>query len=377
MTSQALPLPARPTMLNPVVDFLAVGGLSLLVFLPLLLTGQTALLVAGAGIQAFVGTVINMPHFMASYRIVYRSKEMILKHKWATIFVPAIMVVYLAFAIVESQRDPWMLIVFGWVASGYLAWHYTGQAWGMMASYSHLAGRPFDATERLLIRGSLRILLAFHVAWAAVGALRDPTPVMPFYRILGWASVGGFVLGAYGLVRMWRRTGALPATNSLVAWLAIFAWYAVMGREPKALFWVQIAHAVQYLVFPVRVEINRTEGELAAPKRREAETARPWWRSVWAHMLFYAVALLAVSVAITAGVPLASMAIIGRMFGEEATRSAPILLLLFINIHHYFTDGVIWKISNPEVRRELFAHVPRGAGGDKGGPGKPGGARKT
>jgi hypothetical protein len=32
---------------------------------------------------------------------------------------------------------------------------------------------------------------------------------------------------------------------------------------------------------------------------------------------------------------------------------------MFINIHHYFTDGVIWKISNPEVRKELFAHVPR------------------
>ena len=37
----------------------------------------------------------------------------------------------------------------------------------------------------------------------------------------------------------------------------------------------------------------------------------------------------------------------------------PVLVLMFINIHHYFTDGVIWKISNPEVRKELFAHVPR------------------
>jgi len=33
---------------------------------------------------------------------------------------------------------------------------------------------------------------------------------------------------------------------------------------------------------------------------------------------------------------------------------------MFINIHHYFTDGVIWKISNPEVRKELFAHVQPG-----------------
>jgi uncharacterized Tic20 family protein len=33
-----------------------------------------------------------------------------------------------------------------------------------------------------------------------------------------------------------------------------------------------------------------------------------------------------------------------------------VLILTFINIHHYFTDGVIWHISNPEVRKELFAH---------------------
>jgi hypothetical protein len=30
---------------------------------------------------------------------------------------------------------------------------------------------------------------------------------------------------------------------------------------------------------------------------------------------------------------------------------------MFINIHHYFTDGVLWKISNPEVRAQLFAHA--------------------
>ena len=50
-------------------------------------------------------------------------------------------------------------------------------------------------------------------------------------------------------------------------------------------------------------------------------------------------------------------------------RAAPVLILMFINIHHYFTDGVIWKISNPEVRRDLFAHVqPRGAGAPAGAP---------
>ena len=51
------------------------------------------------------------------------------------------------------------------------------------------------------------------------------------------------------------------------------------------------------------------------------------------------------------------MGVVGNLFGEEPGRAAPILLLMFINIHHYFTDGVIWKISNAEVRRDLFAHV--------------------
>ena len=31
--------------------------------------------------------------------------------------------------------------------------------------------------------------------------------------------------------------------------------------------------------------------------------------------------------------------------------------VLLINIHHFFTDGALWKLRNPEVRRELFAHT--------------------
>ena len=33
------------------------------------------------------------------------------------------------------------------------------------------------------------------------------------------------------------------------------------------------------------------------------------------------------------------------------------LLAVIVNIHHYFVDGAIWKISNPKVRQDLFAHL--------------------
>jgi hypothetical protein len=158
------------------------------------------------------------------------------------------------------------------------------------------------------------------------------------------------MLGATGIFKMWKRTGRLPPARALVAWFAIFVWYAVMARDPKALFWIQIAHAIQYLAFPLRVEINRTAD---APQSSPGRLAR--------HMVVYAVVLLGVSLLISLVVPASAMSIVGNMFGEEPGKAAPILILMIINIHHYFTDGVIWKISNPEVRQELFAHVRRAA----------------
>jgi hypothetical protein len=337
-------------VLSPVVDLLCVGGLSLIIFVPLLLSGRSDLVIIGAGTQAWLATMINMPHFMASYRIVYRSREMILRHKWASIYVPAILLAYLLAAIWEAQYSQTLVIILITVSSAYLAWHYTGQVWGMMASFAYLDGITFEKSEGFLIRTSLRILLVWHLTWFLFTQLRNHDAVRPAYLLVSAGTAVAFVLGLIGLIRMHRRTGKLPPLRALVAWLAIFAWYAMMARDPKALFWVQIAHAIQYLSFPIRVEINRTK---AISARDVARVGR--------HMAVYGVGLLAVSYLMAQVVPASAMGAIGNIFGEEPGKAAPILILMFINIHHYFTDGVVWKISNPEVRRELFAHVARPA----------------
>ncbi len=355
-TAASTPLPPAPataprnltskrSIISPVVDFLCVGGLSLLVMVPLLLTGRTDLVLIGAGAQAWIATLINMPHFMASYRLVYGSRASILKHRWAAIYLPALMLAYVAIAIWQAQESQWMVIVLITVSSVYLAWHYTGQVWGMMASFAFLERTPFDRTERTLIRTSLRILLTWHLAWFLYTQLRDPSRVIWVYQVASAATLVAVALGITGLVHMRRRTGRRPPLLAIVAWVALFAWYAVMARDPKALFWVQIAHAIQYLAFPVRMELNHSATPSASPAR------------VATHMALYGVGLLAVSVLVGQVVPVSLMGVIGDAFGEEPGRAAPILILMFINIHHYFTDGVLWKISNPDVRQQLFAHV--------------------
>ena len=322
----------------------------MIVFVPMLLSGSTDLVFIGAGAQAWLATLIYMPHFLASYRIVYRSREMILKHKGASIYLPALLLAYSFAAVLEARYSQVLVIMFVTIASGYLAWHYTGQVWGMMASFAYLEGVRFEPSERLLVRTSLRILLAWHVSWFLYTQLKNPTTVRPLYMLMSAGTAVAFALGAIGLAKMRQRTGKLPPMRALVAWLAIFVWYAVMARDPKALFWIQIAHAVQYLSFPIRVELNRTEQSSAARGARVA-----------GHMIIYGVSLLGLSYLAAQVLPAAVMSTVGNMFGEQPARVAPILILMFINIHHYFTDGVIWKIGNPEVRRELFAHVDTGA----------------
>jgi hypothetical protein len=314
----------------------------------LLATGRSDLLMIGAGAQAWIATLINMPHFMASYRLVYRSRETILKHKWASIYVPLILIVYIAIALWEAQESPVFVVVLVSVSSAYLAWHYTGQVWGMMASYTYLGGAGFEKIERTLIRSGLRILLVWHVTWFFYTQLRDPGRVRPLYMLVSAGTLLAFGLGLAGLIRMKRRIGKFPPARALVAWVAIFVWYAVVARDPKALFWIQIAHALQYLAFPIRVEINRTV------KAHAQGAAR-----LGLHMAIYGAVLLGASYLIAQVVPASAMSVVGNIFGEEPGKVAPVVILMFINIHHYFTDGVIWKISNPEVRKELFAHVPR------------------
>src|SRR5882672_3249062 len=118
---------APASILSPVLDLLLVGGLSLIVFVPLLLSGRSDLVIIGAGAQAWVATAINMPHFMASYRMIYRSREMIMRHRWASMYVPAILLVAILLAVWEAQVSTVGVVIIVTVSSAYLAWHYTGQ----------------------------------------------------------------------------------------------------------------------------------------------------------------------------------------------------------------------------------------------------------
>ncbi len=345
----------RAAIATPAADALMTGGLSIL--------GMGAILVALLVFGARVGFVdgdwiaitilVNSTHFMASYRLLYVSKSEVLANRWSAIYVPVLLVgIYLFAAFGTERARTFDVLVF--LSSIYLAWHYTGQAWGMVATFGHIVGIRFASWERLCIRAGMRALLALHVLFALSGRLPPSAWIAParyvalYNGLFGLVCAGaalGLVAGALAYGSAHRRHGRLPI-RCVLPWLALFFWYPFWYFVPGGFLWVQLSHALQYLPFPLRVDANRYA---AAAPRTPLEQRR---RALLGYL-----GLVVAGAAILNGAPLAA-----HLFGEGwySSPDARVLFIAFTNcvaIHHYFIDGAVWKLRNEKVRQELFRHL--------------------
>ncbi len=349
-------------IIAPWFDAIAVGGASILLLclwrvLDLDLTSPGAL-----ARFYFINFLLNAPHFMASYKLLYGSRERVRTYPGVAFFVPAFLLLFIIIGLVlYRQNRVFLEAVFGASVIS-LSWHYTAQTWGMMASFAFLENTPFARRERLLIRTNLWTIAAFHVVWAVVVMRRmfEPRAGMAaaepllsaataqgLYHTVGVIALASGALGLLGLVLLGLRTRRVPAARVIIPWAAVQFWYVFLFREPSegALFWVQNVHALQYFIFPWRVELNRMARSGAA-RGYTAMTVRS--------LLYYAM-VVGAGLLLMGGLPW-----LAKNYGSSiGLVGLPLSLtvLSFFNLHHYFIDGVIWKIRNPVVRRDLFGHL--------------------
>jgi hypothetical protein len=358
---------SRPAITTYTWDVLLSGGLSILFLVPLSAIGNS--FTEGVLTKDFLllSIFINYPHFLLSYRLIYRGPESIVKHPWATVYIPACLIFAVLFATFVSPWNSVPVLLMAFVGQFYLAWHYTGQAFGMVSAFAILDGFRFSPLERKLLLLNVRVLLVWHISWLLEREGDLPpwlsTTFDLLYQTVSFAAAFSMLLGLASFYLCWKRSGRAPTLRMIVPWLALYIWYATLARYSAAIFWIQIFHAIQYISFPLRVEGNRRakrdrlgeEGNLRGPIKRQLFFY--FCALIIFTVVFFSLGLKAVADFLD-GVftpffftdwvgPLA----IGGIFVKA--------FLAAFNVHHYVIDGVAWKLKDASVKRELFSHIPK------------------
>jgi len=390
----------NPSIHSPFIDGLCVGGLSILVITGFLIfvawnpevvsrlkpgqrgisatepaseeVAETKSLVQAddSGIDnlllmLWLTVLLNNPHFMSSYRLLYRSREQVMRYRWSSMYMPLFLLAAAGFVLVgqmevldpagrASQLASWMLDLLGAVAALYLAWHYNGQAWGMTASFLYMAGIRVNQYERRCIRSAYWSLTAFHVVWALslsplAGRLNrllgSPDGMRQMMDAVAVLSLLMIPVGIHGFWRVSGRTGKRIPACALLPWVAIYFWYGLIWFHDYALIFLQLSHSLQYLCFTSRVEVN------LARRRSSGSGSKILGVSISVGLLYL--------VLLGSGWLVFELASFVPMTTpqEKMLQVGLGLLAVIVNIHHYFVDGAIWKISNPKVRQDLFAHL--------------------
>ncbi|HPG25422.1 MAG TPA: hypothetical protein PLW10_07295 [Myxococcota bacterium] len=356
----------RAAITTPFWDAFLSGGLALVGMSLVLLWVATGHAAAIDPERFFALTIlINTPHFLVSYRVLYASRARIRAHPWASLVVPAGLVATLVFVATTERPGP---IVSSLVLAGsiYLAWHYAGQTWGMVATFARLEGVRFTDLERAGLRAGPRALIALHVLFALTGRFPPRSWIDPATWVAGFTfgfqlvlvvAVVTCGLGIACLVTARRRHGRMPA-RVVLPWASLFVWYPFWYFVPGGFFFVQLSHALQYLAFPLRVEVNRFAS---------TQTRTPGQRRV--HAIASYVVLVGVGAVVLHGPPLAAHAFGEGWYSTPWARTLLLALTSCVGLHHYFVDGAIWKLRDADVREMLFSHLDEQAVG--GGPDQP------
>ena len=245
----------------------------------------------------------------------------------------------------------------------YLLWspfHFSGQTVGITMIYARRSGYRIDGWGRTALSWFVFTTFAVQSAWAELairthdvrsltgarrsyfgvdfGVLGVPTWVPTVLTVVLWTSLATF--GAYVLLQLRGDRRFIPLIVLLPAASQFIWFYAPNVGEYAAL--VPFFHSLQYLLIAWSVQLAVGLGE----RRRSPSVGY-----VVSESVRWAVINVAIGVGLFWGLPR-----IGSHFGRSLQFSSAVMLAA-IQIHHFFVDGVIWRLREPSVRSPLSSSL--------------------
>ncbi|MCP1624849.1 hypothetical protein [Pseudomonas nitroreducens] len=331
------------SLFSPKIDFLMIGGLSIFCY-PLFVLFRGQLNSADVAWWALVlAFFINGPHFLVSYQIFYISKFKLLFSDISALFVgvivPVLLIVLLIFGFVVFSKAVFVYLLYAMIFL--VGWHYVKQAYGCFVVYSGGQGVRFSSLELKAIKYSLFPLwwASYSFFFATVGdgdywGLKYQSPIdFDLQLISEVLSLGSASLMLVILLRRRILRLPLPGVVALTPLAAIYLWLAPVFNDASFLYLVPLFHSLQYLLFSGAYTRGR-----ARDTGKEKKGLLHWWGFAFcaAAIYFYL---------------LPNWLDSARGPGEISPALFMVAFLLFVNIHHYFLDSVIWRGANAEVRK--------------------------
>lgn len=368
------PKAAKPQkyLFGPVADFLMLGGSAFLI-LPVLFLVPLAYEGPVAATMVFVAYLVNYPHFAHSYQLFYRNfgrkvsgngydRSLQLRYIFAGIVVPLVMTGFFAYGAAAANTR-----LLGYATNAmffFVGWHYVKQGYGMLMVDAVLKRKFFDDRDKkvLLVNSYAVWILAWLQTNTAVTqgkyygldyyTFAAPSWITDIAMLAAVASTAATLLM---LVNRWQKNGGGLPYNGLVAYVAsLYLWILIARINPLWLLIVPALHSLQYLAvvwrYQTNVERDSSDAE-SDPQPKILSFLGPLYRFRLLGFIVGGTALgylgfWLIPSALTALIPYDKQVLGSSLFF--------FIVLIFINVHHYFLDNVMWRRGNPEVSKYLF-----------------------
>ena len=316
----------------------------------------------------YLAYVVNDPHFAVTYLLFYR------KCARRQAFSPSLpRAQRLSWILLGRRRSDscsarWLILALrthsaqtlGWMVQlMYLlvGWHYVKQGFGVLTVLSARRGIRVTQTERRVVL--FHCFAGWAYAWASPAVpRRDYEERGIIYTGLAhprWFELAsGTVLAASTallivvLVMRKRRTGQfLPLAPLLGLLASIWSWTVFSAFDPLVRYAIPALHSLQYLYF-VRL-LRRNEA-------RALEGPPHFGRPVAVRLAFLTLGALALGWIFFHGAPelfdtaFTKKLRVDQVPDDMGTTPYGAALYVFVNLHHYFMDHVIWRRENPETQ---------------------------
>lgn len=339
----------RLYFVNAPVDYALIGGASILTFVLMWFFYTAERTPAVMTLAAQLLWLCNWPHFAASSYRLYHTRDHIRQYPVTALVVPWVVLAGVAGSFL------WPGLIAPYFVKVFLIWspyHFSGQTLGICLIYARRCGFQVGPWER-------RSLSGFIYGTFLIGTVRaeiDPR-AREFYGIAfrglglpGWTPLAAnLFLCAAGLLFLalaarwcWRTRRVLPPIVLLPA-ATQFVWFVQSSFWVSYQEFVPFFHSLQYLLVAWSVQLK---------EKMDVGHVRPSWRYVLGESLRWG-ALNVVGGAVLFFV-LPRLA--ARLGGFELPFATGVILC-GVQVHHFFVDGVIWKLKNKNVAAPLMVNL--------------------